>query len=96
MKEHLMVVGINAVNEELMKLELVPLAQAKKKNSIIDTVLSGNTQEIMKQIQNNQQQRHVIFVTREWCMRKQILPFCSVTLDLDTSDEHKHRTGTEQ
>jgi uncharacterized membrane protein len=94
MKEELMVVGINAVNDDIMKLELVPLTQLKQKNNIIDTVLSGNTQEIMKAVQAEQQHRHIIFVTQEWCMRKQIIPFCSVTLEFDTSDDHKQKTDT--
>lgn len=94
MKEDMMCVGIIAVDEETMKLELVPLIQKKKKHNILDLAMSGNTNAVMKAVQGEQQHRHIIFRDREWCMQHRILPFCSMTLEIDTGEQHKERTGT--
>lgn len=92
MREDMMVVGITAVDEETMKLELVPLITTKKKVSLFDVVKSGNTNEIIKAVQGEQQHRNVIFRSKEWVFQKRILPFCAMTLDLDTGDDHKEQT----
>jgi len=95
MEEELMVVGITAVNEETMKLELVPLVKSKKKENILDIALSGNTQQIMKKLEQEKQHRHIIYRSREWCTHKKIMPFTGMTMSLDTSINHKNKTNTE-
>lgn len=94
MKEDMMCVGITAIDEDTLKLELVPLVQTKKKHNILDLAMTGNTNSIMKAIQGETQHRHIIYRDRQWCMDKQILPFCSMTLEIDTGKHHKKRTGT--
>jgi len=94
MKEDMMIVGMSAINDEVMKLELVPLITTKKKVNILDIAMSGNTDAIMKTIQGEQQHRSILYRTRQWCMEKQILPFSSMTIELDTGENHKKRTGT--
>ena len=94
MNEHFMVVGITAVNDETMKLELVPLVQTKNKRNILDIALGGDAQQIMKEIQQGEHHRNIIYRSREWCMEKQILPFSSMIMNLDTGENHKKRTDT--
>jgi len=95
MKQDVMVVGIKALNDELMELELQPLAQVQEKPNLVEMAMGGNIKQMMKTIGQQQRLNHKIIVTREWCMKKQILPFCSMNIEIDTSDNHKKRTGTE-
>ena len=94
MKEDMMVVGITAVDEEIMKLELVPLITTKKRVNILDVAMGGNSNAIMKAIKGEQQHRTILYRTKDWVFKNQILPFCSMTLDLDTGDDHKKRIQT--
>lgn len=94
MKEDMMVVGITVVDDDTMKLELVPLITTKKRVNLLDIVQGGNANEIIKTIKGEQQYRSVIYQSREWCMKKQVLPFSSMTLEIDTGLQHKQRTHT--
>ena len=94
MKEDMVCIGIKVIDDDTMQLELVPLLKNKKKSNITELAMQGKSRELIKAIQGEQQHRHIIFRDREWCIKKQIIPFCSMTLDIDTSDNHKQRTGT--
>ena len=89
-----MVVGINAIDEETMKLELVPLIQTKNKPDLLSLAMNGDAQGIMKNLQQNQQHRNIIYRSREWCAKKRILPFTGINLEIDTSNKHKNKTRT--
>jgi len=94
MKEQFMVVAIDAINEETMKLELVPLVESKTKPDILNMALSGDTQGLMKSMQQQKQHRNIIYRSRIWCAEKRILPFTGLTMEIDTSVKHKQKTKT--
>jgi len=94
MKEQFMVVGITAIDEENMKLELVPLIQKKHKPDLLSLALGGDAQGLMKTLQENKQHRNIIYRSREWCMNKRIHPFTGINLEIDTSNKHKNKTKT--
>jgi len=93
MKEDMMVVGIKAVDNETMELELVPLGVLKKKTNVLEAAMSGDIKQVMEAAQQSQQKRNVIYRTRQWCSDNDIIPFRHLTLEIELGELAKERMG---
>ena len=92
MKEDMMVVGITAVDEDMIEIKLVPLIITKKRVNLLDVARSGNGGAIIKAIKGEQQHRTTIYRSKEWVSKKQITIFSTMTLNLENNDNHKQET----
>jgi len=93
MKEDMMVVGINAVDNETIELQLVPLGKLKPKANVLEAAMSGDIKQVMEMAQQSQQRRNIIYRTRQWCSDNNIIPFRHITLEIELGDMAKKRMG---
>lgn len=82
MKMDMMVTGLNAVEEEIMEIEFVPIIQVQKKVSIMK-LAGGNLQDIQKAMQGQKQYRSKIYVSRSFASDNRIMPFDHLIIDVD-------------
>ena len=66
MKKDMMVVSINAVTDNIMEIELVPVVNINKQNDMMDVAMNGNVSQILKEIEDKKQKRDKIYLPREW------------------------------
>lgn len=106
MKEDMLVVGVTAITDDIMKLELVPLnlVQIKKKPmDLTDAqtkMMNGvSLQEIAKDLKGElvdpdeemRKYRNIIYRSRQWCSDNDIIPFRHLTLEITLGDLAKER-----
>ena len=82
MKKDMMVVSINAVTDNIMEIELVPVVNINKQNDMMDVAMNGNVSQILKEIEDKKQKRDKIYLPREWLSDNNVLPFCAMTIDI--------------
>ena len=87
MKENMMVVALDAVENETMKIELVPLVLTEKKMDLVklqEQMLSGADMAlVMQDAMGQKQYRTIIYKPRIWCSDNKIMPFNHMILDVD-------------
>lgn len=89
MKKDMMVVGIKVIEDNLMELELAELVgKVNKKVSVMD--LAGmSAYEAAKHVKGTTFHRDRIYVTREYCSKNNIVPFCSIELEVNPADKKR-------
>lgn len=93
MKEDMMVVGINAIDNETIELQLVPLGELKPKTNVLEAAMSGNIKQVMEAAQQSQQKRNIIYRTKQWCSDNDIIPFRHLTIEIGLGELAKKRLG---
>ena len=91
MKQDMMVVALDAVEDEIMKIELVPLVFTEKKMNLVkiqEELLTGKDMvSVIKKAVEQKQQRTIIYKPRKWCSDNKIMLFNYMVLDLDIVKE---------
>jgi len=93
-----MVVGIDVVEDDVFRLELIPLEIKTDKKldliSIQEKMINGTgLEEIVETLKQKKQYRDVVFRSRKWCNDNNILPFRHMVLSLELGDMAKKRIG---
>jgi len=83
MKKDMMIVGIKAVNENIMEIELVPVASMVQKVNPLELAMDGDPKKLFQLFENQKQQRDKIYLTREYCSENQLLPFQSIIISFN-------------
>lgn len=81
MKNDMMIVGLNAVDEETIEVELVPVTSITKKVTIGDLV-GGDIADVNRAMQGQKQYRTKIFLPRSWCSSNNLTMFKSMIFDV--------------
>lgn len=90
MKEDMMIVGLRAVDEDMMEIEFVSLVVARKKVDIVERIQAGDFVAASKEVANAQRQyRSKIYKPRVWCSEHNILLFQSITLEIEPADKNR-------
>lgn len=91
---NMMVKGWKALSDTEVELELQELITVKQKPDLIEYAVSGNAAALMKAIAQENPYSYKVKIPMEWSKDKRVLPLCGMKLTLDTSKNHKRRTGT--
>lgn len=81
-EESMMVVGLKAVNDDVIELELQPLFKKKTDRGFMELVLGNNVDEILNKVQKNMSQRSKVYVPRTWASDNNITMFSGMNLCL--------------
>ena len=90
MKLDVMVVGIKAVDNDLIELELQPILQGMEqdnKEGILTSIMSGNVSKILNEVGKHKRVNHKILVSREWCIKNSIQLFHGISLTIDVDSK---------
>jgi len=86
-----MVIALDAVENEIMKIELVPLVFTEKKMDLVklqEQMLSGKDMAlVMQEAIGQKQYRTIIYKPRIWCSDNKIMLFNHMILNLDIVKE---------
>ena len=88
MKEDMMVVSINAVTDNLMEIEYVPLLQPKTKMKLTD-LATGGVSKVINEVQNQKQRRNKIYLSRQFCSDNFIVPFSAIQVEVSIPDQEE-------
>ena len=90
----MIVVGIKAINNDVLELELQPLHQQEKDMGLMDMAMSGNANGLLNAISQSRVPNHKVYMDRKWCAKNSVLPFGHVKLEVKLGEISKHRKGT--
>ena len=85
MKNDMMIVGLNAVEEEIIEIELVPITSVTKKVNLTD-LANGDISDITKALQGQKQYRSKLYLPRIWCSDNNLTLFKSMISNIKPAD----------
>jgi len=88
MKEDVMVVSIDVITDDLMAVEVVPLARPKSKLKLTE-IATGGLQGLMKEAQSMKQYRNKIYLTKQFCSDNNIVPFTGLQLEITVPSQEE-------
>ena len=87
MKKNMVVVSLKAVANDTMEIGLVPVAEPKKKKTLMDIALNGDLTKVINEVQTAKQRfMDIIYRPLSWCIEHEVTIYKQLCVEVSPDE----------